>query len=243
LVEACRESQGHVARLLASNPTPLGTHGTPLPVPRGIPLQYITAPAEHMSPAEQAEAVCRGGVRWVQLRVKEGGAEQMLAEARAVQRVCRRHGALFIVNDRVEVARALDADGVHLGKEDMDPVEARRLLGCHKLIGATCNTFEEIVERARQGVDYIGLGPYAFTTTKERLAPLLGLDGYRRVLASCRAAGITLPVYAIGGIRREDIAPLMQTGIAGVALSSLIKNNNDPSATARLILDELCLYK
>jgi thiamine-phosphate pyrophosphorylase len=196
-----------------------------------------------MTLPEQAEAACRGGVRWIQLRVKEGDAGEMLLVGRAVRQVCREHGALFIVNDRVDVAVALDADGVHLGQEDMDPAEARQILGCHKIIGATCNTLEEVIARARQGVDYIGLGPFAYTATKERLAPTLGLDGYRRILAACRAAGVTTPVHAIGGIQLDDIGPLVQAGVNGVALSSLIKNSENPSATARLIHNELCLYK
>ncbi|MDR1273853.1 MAG: thiamine phosphate synthase, partial [Odoribacteraceae bacterium] len=245
LPEACREGQERVARLILSNPTLLGRHGESRPrlSPRDIPLQYITAPGARMTLPEQAEAACRGGVRWIQLRMKEGGAEEMLLVGRAVRQVCREHGALFIVNDRVEVAVALDADGVHLGREDMDPAEAREILGCHKIIGATCNTFEEVAARVRQGVDYIGLGPFAYTATKERLAPILGLDGYRRVLDACRAAGITTPVYAIGGIQLDDIGPLVQAGVTGVALSSLIKNSENPSATARLIHNELCLYK
>ncbi|MDR0544862.1 MAG: thiamine phosphate synthase [Odoribacteraceae bacterium] len=238
LPEACREGQQRAARFILSTPSPLGRHDAPLPLsPRSIPLQFITHPRAGVAAVDQVEAACRGGVRWVQFRAKEGRLEEILLEGEAIRRVCRQHGALFVVNDRVEVARALDADGVHLGQEDMSPAEARRILGCHKIIGATCNTIEQVLESARQGVDYIGLGPFAYTGTKQRLAPVLGLEGYRRILADAR---VTLPVYAIGGIRLEDVAPLAATGVAGVAVSSLINNSANPRDTARLILDTLC---
>ena len=140
-------------------------------------------------------------------------------EGRKVKEICRRHRALFIINDRVDVARLLEADGVHLGKEDMDPWEARRILGPGKIVGATCNTWDDILLRQKQQVDYIGLGPYAFTTTKEKLSPVLGLEGYRFLLGRMQENKISIPVFAIGGITETDIPPLMQTGIQGIALS------------------------
>ena len=105
--------------------------------------------------------------------MKGASLAEMLCEGRKVKEICRRHRALFIINDRVDVARLLEADGVHLGKEDMDPWEARRILGPGKIVGATCNTWDDILLRQKQQVDYIGLGPYAFTTTKEKLSPVL----------------------------------------------------------------------
>ncbi|MDR2413397.1 MAG: thiamine phosphate synthase [Odoribacteraceae bacterium] len=243
LPEACQEGQRHVDRFIRSNPTPLGRHDVPAPRSlSSIPLQYITHPRDGVTMAEQVEAACQGGARWIQFRAKAGSVEEILLEGAAVRQVCREHGALFIVNDRVEVARALDADGVHLGQEDMSPARARRLLGCHKIIGATCNTITDVAESARQGVDYIGLGPFAHTGTKERLAPVLGLDGYRRVIAAARSAGVTTPVHAIGGIRLEDVEPLARTGVNGIAVSSLINHSTNPRAMTRQILDKLC-YK
>ena len=95
-----------------------------------------------MNLCEQVEAVCQGGMRWIQLRMKGASLAEMLCEGRKVKEICRRHRALFIINDRVDVARLLEADGVHLGKEDMDPWEARRILGPGKIVGATCNTWK-----------------------------------------------------------------------------------------------------
>lgn len=109
----------------------------------------------------------------------------------------------------------------------MDPWEARRILGPGKIVGATCNTWDDILLRQKQQVDYIGLGPYAFTTTKEKLSPVLGLEVTGFYWAECRKIRFRFRVFAIGGITETDIPPLMQTGIQGIALSGLIKNSPD----------------
>ena len=118
----------------------------------------------------------------------------------------------------------------------MDPLEARQLLGPEKIIGATCNTWEDILLRQQQGVDYIGLGPYTFTTTKEKLSPVLGIEGYRHLLEAMRQQNIHIPVFAIGGITEKDIPELAKTGIQGIALSGLIKNSTDPCAKTKEII-------
>ncbi len=245
LPEACREAQTYVAQIIGGTegllPMPPAPCSASLPLPSELPLQYITAPKEGMTLCEQAEAVCRGGMRWVQLRMKGASPAELLETGRKMKKVCRRHGALFIVNDSPEAARQLDADGVHLGKEDMNPTEARQLLGKGKIIGATCNTWEDIQLRHRQGVDYIGLGPYAYTTTKERLSPILGMEGYRRLMGLMREHGIRIPVFAIGGITEKDIPALMETGIRGIALSGVIRNSDDLAAKTREILKQLTM--
>lgn len=185
---------------------------------------------------EQIEAVCRGGMRWVQLRIKNAPFAEILKEGRLIKEICHRYNALFIINDHVEIARQLDADGVHLGLEDMDPREARKILGPDKIIGATCNTWEDIQLRHLQQVDYIGLGPFSYTSTKEKLSPVLGLEGYRKLLECMRQNKLFLPVFAIGGITETDIPPLMQTGIQGIALSGLIKNNDNMYSETQKII-------
>ena len=182
------------------------------------------------------EAVCRGGISWVQLRMKDARDEELLTEGRLVKEICKRYHALFIVNDNVKVARQLDADGVHLGKEDMNPLEARKILGPGKIIGATCNTWEDVILRAAQQVDYIGLGPFTFTITKKKLSPVLGIQGYSHILELMQQSGIYIPVFAIGGITETDIPPLLATGIQGIALSGLIKNSNDLTVKTQDIL-------
>ncbi|OGX80790.1 thiamine-phosphate diphosphorylase [Hymenobacter coccineus] len=196
-------------------------------------LHYIT------TNAEAAELACQGGVRWVQLRMKNTPDAEWKARALATQAVCRRHGATFIVNDNPRLAQEIGADGVHLGKQDMPPAEARALLGPRFIIGGTANMFADIERLVAAGVDYVGLGPFRFTTTKEKLSPILGLAGYADVLARCRAAGFTVPVIGIGGIALADVGALRATGLHGVAVSSAIGGAAAPAATAALFVEEL----
>lgn len=120
----------------------------------------------------------------------------------------------------------------------MPVTEARRILGSDRIIGATANTLDDMLAAVTAGADYIGLGPCRFTTTKEKLSPMLGLEGYRRVMAAFRRVS-DLPVVAIGGVNTPDIAPLMQTGITGVAVSGALLTAPDPSAETRAMLSAL----
>lgn len=198
-------------------------------------IQYITHPIDGVSYSEQCEDVCKGGIRWIQFRMKSGSREHALEEAKKVQLICKRYGAKFIVNDSVEFAKSLGADGVHLGLNDMDPIEARAILGPDVTIGATCNNFENITLRSEQRVDYIGLGPFRYTDTKQNLSPILGLEGYSEIISQCRERGIDIPIVAIGGIRLDDITPIVDTGVYGVAISSLITASEDRVSQARSI--------
>jgi len=189
--------------------------------------------------AEAAELACQGGVRWVQLRAKNLPAAEWKQRALDVQAVCRHHGATLIINDNPALALEIGADGVHLGQQDMPPAEARQLLGPQFIIGGTANTFADIEGLVAAGVDYIGLGPFRFTTTKEKLSPILELAGYVEVLAQCRAAGFTTPIVGIGGIALADVAALLATGLHGVAVSGGIGSAADPAAAARLFGAEL----
>ena len=181
-------------------------------------LQFITHRNGRYDEISGTRAVLEGGCRWVQLRMKDAPDEEFLRVGREVGRLCREYGATFLVDDRVHLVAELGADGVHLGKHDMPVAEARRLLPAGTTIGATANTFEEIARAAAAGADYIGLGPFRFTETKRNLSPILGLEGYRAIFERCRAAGITLPTVAIGGITAADVAPILATGATGIAL-------------------------
>ena len=196
-------------------------------------LQYIA------TNAQAAELACRGGVRWVQLRVKNLPATEWKQRALDVQAVCRHHGATFILNDNPALALEIGADGVHLGKQDMPPAEARALLGPGFIIGGTANTFADIKRLVAAGVEYIGLGPFRFTTTKEKLSPILGLAGYADVLAQCQAAGFATPIVGIGGVVLADVAALLATGLHGVAVSGAIGGAADPAAAAALFTKEV----
>ncbi|WP_033370370.1 thiamine phosphate synthase [Hymenobacter norwichensis] len=188
---------------------------------------------------QQAEQACAGGVRWVQLRVKNVPPDEWEELARVTQQVCRRYGAKLIINDNPQLAYTIGADGVHLGKQDMPPAEARAILGPGPIIGGTANTFEDVQQLAAAGVDYIGLGPFRFTTTKQNLSPILGMAGYQAILHQMCAAGLTVPVIAIGGILRADLPELLAAGLHGVAVSGAISNAPDPAAEATLFLNQL----
>ncbi len=190
-------------------------------------LLFITQPVPGLSPPALVKRVCEGGVRMVQLRMKNASEEEIRKRAKEVEGVCHQSETILVINDHVEIAREVGAEGVHVGKGDMAPDEARRLLGKRALIGGTANSIEDIRAHAQKGVDYIGLGPYRQTDTKEELEPILGLQGYRDVIKKCELEGIGLPIYAIGGIRVEDVLPLLQTGVHGVAVSSTIAKAED----------------
>jgi thiamine-phosphate pyrophosphorylase len=196
-------------------------------------LQFIT------DSASAAELACRGGVRWVQLRVKNLPAAEWQQCALDLQTVCRHHGATLIINDNPALALEIGADGVHLGKQDMAPAEARALLGPGFIIGGTANEFADLEGLVAAGVDYIGLGPFRFTTTKEKLSPILALAGYSQLLGHYQAAGFTTPIVGIGGVALADVPALLATGLHGVAVSSAIGGAADPTAAARLFVAEL----
>lgn len=202
-------------------------------------LQFITHKGGGHDELSGAEAVLKGGCRWVQLRMKEASDEEFLSVGRRLAEMCRHYGARLILDDRVHLVGLLGADGVHLGRNDMPVSEARLRLGSGCIIGATANSFEDIAAAAGQGADYIGLGPFRFTQTKQKLSPLLGLEGYRRVMTECRDAGTGLPVVAIGGITSEDVAQIMESGVDGVAVSGALLRAPDTEAETRRILSEL----
>jgi thiamine-phosphate pyrophosphorylase len=206
-------------------------------------LLFITHETERDGYLQGVEIALQGGCRMVQLRMKDAAPAEVEATGKEALRLCRRYGAQLFIDDHVEVCSRLGAAGVHLGKNDMPPSQARLLLGKGYLVGGTANTFEDILRLQAEGVDYIGLGPFRFTTTKKNLSPVLGLEGYRRITAQCRAAGVGLPVIAIGGITRADIPALLDAGVAGIALSSAILNADSPVDETRFITDEILFHQ
>jgi len=181
-----------------------------------------------------------GGVRWVQLRLKDLPYETHKAIALETQVVCSYYNAQLIINDHVQLAVAINADGVHLGKTDMAPAEARRLLGHGKIIGSTANTLQDILALAQQPIDYIGLGPFRFTTTKQNLSPILGLDGYAALLGALKTAGVHHPpIVGIGGVALPDVAALLLSGLHGIAVSGAISAQPDVKLAAQQFSEAL----
>ena len=191
-------------------------------------IQYISNSNAKYSHLQGIRLALAGGCRWIQLRMKDCADDEIIPVAKQVKELCREYGAKFVIDDNVEIAKLLDLDGVHLGKNDMSVAEARILLGENKIIGGTANTFEDVERIYRDGADYIGCGPFRFTTTKKRLAPILGLEGYRSITSRMKSAGIDIPMVAIGGIKAGDIKDIMQTGVDGIALSGSVLNAENP---------------
>ena len=202
-------------------------------------FQYISHFTPTLGYVEGIRMALEGGCKWIQLRMKDASAEEVLVNAEEALHLCRQYGAKFILDDHVELVERAGADGVHLGKNDMPVDEARKILGNGKIIGGTANTIEDIVRLHKQGADYIGCGPFRFTTTKKKLSPVLGLEGYKSIVQNMRDKGIDLPIVAIGGITVADIPAIMATGVTGIALSGAILGAADPVAMTENILKTL----
>lgn len=192
-------------------------------------LQFITHHNDRYSYIDSARMALEGGCRWVQLRMKEVNEALLERTAVVVQRMCREYGATFIVDDNVLLAKRIGADGVHLGKNDMPVAEARKILGDGYIIGATVNTFEDIVNTLHTATpDYFGCGPFRYTSTKKNLSPILGVAGYCEIISKMREYDIKIPLIAIGGIAKDDVPELLSCGVGGIALSGSIIGAEDP---------------
>ena len=178
---------------------------------------------------EAVEAALRGGVTILQLREKQAPHEELVKTAMRLIPLCRRYGVPLIINDDVEAALEADADGVHVGQEDMAVAEARRILGPEKIIGASAHNREEALEAQRQGADYLGSGAVFGSSTKKDATTL----SREELTAVCRA--VSIPVAAIGGITEENCLELAGTGVSGIAVvSALFAAADKEEAAARL---------
>lgn len=202
-------------------------------------IQFITHSNNRYGYVDGARLALEGGCRWVQLRMKEATEDEFMAAAAEIGRLCKEHGATFVLDDHVEWVEKTGADGVHLGKNDMPIDEARKILGSDKIIGGTANTFEDVERLYRQGADYIGCGPFRFTTTKKNLSPVLGLEGYQHIIDQMKSHGINLPIVAIGGILESDIKSILATGVSGIAVSGGILNAENPAEEMQRFLKHL----
>ena len=201
-------------------------------------IQYISHQNDSHDQLDGIRLALNGGCRWIQLRMKHAAAEEALRLALKAQELCKQANATFIIDDRVDLVKEIHADGVHLGKNDMPVEEARQLLGPDFIIGGTANTFSDIEHLCQAGVNYIGCGPFRFTTTKEKLSPTLGLDGYKHIMTQMKECGLHTPVVAIGGITLADIPDITATGVSGIAVSGAVLNAPDPSKEMDLFISE-----
>jgi thiamine-phosphate pyrophosphorylase len=205
----------------------------PLDPRRQFPVMCLTQDGIGTAHARQVEELCAAGARWIQLRMKGAPRAAWLSEARAAAAACRRHGALLIVNDDIEVARESNADGVHLGSLDADWREARRLLGPALIIGGTVNNPGDARRAVESGcLDYVGVGPLRFTATKVGLSPVLGMRGVRSLIAELPG----IPAWVIGGVEPADLPEIRASGAAGAAVSSFLFRGAGVAANLRALL-------
>ena len=186
----------------------------------------------HFSHVELAELAIAGGADTIQFRQKDGATRQMIRVAEQMQALCKRAGVTFIINDRVDVAIASHADGVHLGQDDFPIPLARKLLGEEAIIGGSAGSMEEARKCLLEGADYIGFGPVYPTTSKEDAGPAAGLGLLKQIVEA-----IPLPIIAIGGITADNTPPVIQAGVHGIAVISAVCCQNDPTEAA------LCLRR
>ncbi|CAH0190928.1 Thiamine-phosphate synthase [Pedobacter sp. Bi27] len=206
------------------------------------PLQYISQAPRTGTHIDAIEQVLQAGGKWIQLRIKNQAEAEILPFAKAAQALCEKYGARLIVNDFPHLAKAVNSYGVHLGLQDMPISEARKIIGKHQIAGGTANTFEHILQRVAEGADYIGLGPFRFTQTKENLSPIVGLAGYHKLMEKVRKAGINTPIIAIGGIEAADIPAILETGIYGIAISAALTNQTQTAAVIEEINSKFSIH-
>lgn len=193
-------------------------------------FHFLTQDLTQFTHQELAEIACKSGIQWLQLRVKNQNFDTYLQIAKDVKNICKYFNTTLIINDDVALCKAVNADGVHLGKNDMPIAKAREILGNKVIIGATANTLEDCIQHQNNGANYIGLGPYKFTSTKENLSSILGLQSYKQIVNASKGI-IKIPIIAIGGIKVEDVQPILQTGIYGIAVSSAINLSAEKEKT------------
>ncbi len=209
--------------------------------PHFDPALYLVTDRD-LSPGRSLKEIVQkaitGGVTMVQLREKNATTREFIQEALAIKVILKHHNVPLIINDRVDVALAVDADGVHIGQNDMSWRMTRRLLGPDKLIGLSVESVEQLEEANKADIDYIGISPVFTTPTKEELETGLGLKGTAKI-----ANKSVHPSVAIGGIKPDNAAEVLNTGVNGISMVSAICSAEDPEAAARELAEivEKCI--
>lgn len=186
-------------------------------------LQYISQGLTQAEQESNIKNALDNGIKWVQVRWKNAPENEFFWLCESAKRRCLEYDSVCIINDHVAIAKDIGADGVHLGLQDTSVAAARSVLGKNKIIGGTANTFYDVLQRMNESCDYIGLGPLRFTSTKEQLSPVLGFEGYEKIIRELQEQSMEIPkIFAIGGVILDDVERLHQSGIYGVAVSGQI---------------------
>ncbi len=178
----------------------------------------------------------KAGLKCFQLRLKNKPDAEIIDTAIVARQLCDEFNCLFILNDYHHLYEDCKAHAIHLGKSDTDISTAKKELAKTAIIGATCNTLEDVLNNHKLGVNYVGLGPFRFTTTKKNLSPILGLEGYKEIIASFKEHKVSLPIYAIGGITTLDFEDLKDVGVKHIAASGLF-TGSDGIKNLKLAID------
>lgn len=190
-------------------------------------LQFITHDIDSLTHIEQVQIACEAGAKWVQYRCLTKDDEALLMDINAIAEICDDWGATLIVTNHIHLNRKADIQGFHIEDMDADFIAIRQQLGEDITIGGSSNTVEGLIRLAAEGVDYAGCGPFSITTTKPNNSPLLGVEGYKSIVAILKEKDIMLPVLAVGGVTLADVDALIETGIFGIAASSAINKAED----------------
>jgi thiamine-phosphate pyrophosphorylase len=196
----------------------------------GLYVIIDTAFLKGRSPAEAAAQVIRGGAKVIQLRDKERSSGEILPMAEEIKKICTENNVLFIVNDSLDIALAADADGLHVGRDDLPVAAARRLLPVGKILGGSARTVKEAIKARSEGADYLGVGSMYATTTKEK-AEVVGPDRLKAIRQA-----VDLPIVAIGGINKDNLGEVLKAGANAVAVISAVMGASDiQEATKQLV--------
>jgi len=197
-------------------------------------LHYISqgnSPKDHLDNIQKA---CTSGAELVQLRLKNVSEKKYLKLAMAAREITSHFQTRLLINDQYKIAKEVKADGVHLGKTDACPTIAREYLYTWQIIGGTANTLQDCEALLDKEVDYISLGPFRFTTTKDNLPPTLGLNGYTAVIEALKTE---TPILGVGGITTKDVTGILETGISGIAVSGEITRDFNTIRTFNQLLN------
>jgi thiamine-phosphate pyrophosphorylase len=198
-------------------------------------IQYISSGDTVKEQYINIVKILEAGGDWIQLRWKKKPDADFRVLASQLSELKKSYDFTYIINDHVSIALQVNADGVHLGLDDLNIKQARLSLGPDKIIGGTRNTKEHVLQRITEGCNYIGLGPCHFTTSKQKLSPILGYEGYAAILNSLGDKSDIPPIYAIGGISTIDLKPLSSLGIYGIAVSALLSQHESPQCLLQQI--------
>jgi thiamine-phosphate pyrophosphorylase len=193
-------------------------------------FHYLTQDLPARSHQEQVEIACKAGANWIQYRCLTKSDKELVDEINTIASICDDWGATLIITNHYHLLNHVDAQGVHIENMAADLAEIRHQLGDEKTLGASANAFEDIQRINATGTaDYIGCGPFGLTHTKPNNHPLLGTQGYKKIIGQMKAEDITIPLLAVGGVTVNDVEALLATGVYGIAASAAVNKAEDPS--------------